>query len=1158
MNKLLRIHGNKPLFYQFFRKMKLTILIVTVSILSCLSAQTYSQTTKLTLAENNSTLINVLREIEGQSEFKFFYNEKVDVNRSVSVDVNQKTIAEILDNVLSGTSVTYKVLGRQIALYDKTEMEPFMSEQQQGKKITGKVTDESGAVLPGVSVVIKGTTTGVVTDGNGKYSLANVSEKASLQFAFIGMRMQEIEVAGKTEINVKLTEEVTGIEEVVAIGYGIQKKSSVTGAISSVSGKEISQVPVASFQSALQGKATGVSVVNNGSPGTAPIVRIRGNGSISYAADPLYIIDGTAAADITNFDSKDIESIEILKDASSTAVYGSRAANGVVLITTKKGKKDGKMHISIDSYAGVQSISKTLDLLNTQQYIQYGTALNTNGNLGLPTRFSNMNDPIYTGSTQTYAQTNTDWQKELFKNAAISNTSVSFSTGSEKSTYFASAAYYNQDGIMVGTSYNRGNLRFNSDHDISKHIKFGQTLMYSYSDKDNQKETQGRTNIMHAIRSVPYLPVMDPTKLGGYRASKSGDDGTDAFNPVELENIFESKTSTSKLFGTLYLEIELSDYLKFKTTAGLDYTDILNKVHTPIYNDGFNSSPNATSSRESFTNITKTFTNQLTFNKKFGNHSLNVIAVQEQTAYSTNTMYITGNLPTNAVAEVTDLLNVNARGSLQQNLLLSYLGRVNYDYKNKYLLSVSMRADGSSKFAPGNKWGSFPSASIGWRVKEEPFLQNVSAISDLKIRGGYGELGNNGIGNYDWQAVMLSNTQYVLGNSLPVGTFFNALANKDLKWESSKMTNIGIDVGMLNNKLTFTAEWFNKITDNLILAAPYPTSIGYRAPAYTNIGKMKNYGMEFQAGYTLNTGELKSNFSANLSIVRNNVLNLFNATATIDAGYNQDYGTDNITRTVIGQPIQSFYGYQTDGIFQNEAEIAKGPIQVIRSRDNSTGVVQNWTGTSPGDIRFKDISGPNGKPDGIINSYDRTFLGSYMPKFTYGFNYSGTYKRFDFSLFFQGVYGNKIYNGTKVLTEGMLRLFNAGTAVLDAWTPTNTNTDIPRAVSGDPNNNARISDRFIESGSYLRLKNLSVGYTIPMTTWTHGNVRDVRIYVSGQNLLTFTKYSGYDPEVGAYTPLVNGVPGAPGSNGSGLLNNGIDYGMMPSSRTILGGIQINF
>ena len=1150
MNKLLRKHGNMPLFYQFFRKMKLTILIVTVSILSCFSAETYSQTTKLTLAENNSTLLNILRVIEGQSEFKFFYNEKVDVNRSLSVDVTQKSIAEILDNVFSGTSVKYKVIGRQIALYDKNEMEPFISEQQQGKKVTGKVTDESGAALPGVSVLIKGTTTGTVTDANGKYALSNVSEKSVIQFAFIGMRMQEVEIGTQTVINVSLTEEVTGLEEVVAVGYGVQKKSSVTGAISSVAGKDISQVPVASFQSALQGKATGISVVNNGSPGTAPIVRIRGNGSISYAADPLYIIDGTAATDITNFDSKDIESIEILKDASSTAIYGSRAANGVVLITTKKGKKDGKIHISFDSFMGVQSVSKTLDLLNTDQYIKYGTALNTNAGLGLPSRFANMSDPIYTGATQTYAQTNTDWQKELFQNAAISNNSLSFSTGSEKSTYFASAGYFSQDGIMVGTGYTRGNIRFNSDHDISKSIRFGQTLMYSYGDKNNQKETQGRTNIMHAIRSVPYLPVLDPTKVGGYRGANSGTDGTDPFNPIELENIFESTTGTSKLFGTLYLEVKIADYLKFKTSAGLDYTNILNKVHLPIYNDGFNANTSATSSRESFSNVTKTFTNQLTFDKKFGDHSLNVIAVQEQTSYSTNTMFITGSLPTNAVSELTGLSNINANGSIQKNLLLSYLGRVNYDYKNKYLLSASMRRDGSSKFAPGNKWGNFPSASIGWRVKEESFLKNSAAISELKLRAGYGELGNNGIGNYDWQAVMLANTDYVFNNATSGGSYFNALANKDLKWESSKMTNVGIDLGLFENKITFTAEWFNKVTDNLILGVPYPTSIGYRSPAYANIGKMKNYGMEFQVGYRIDAGKLKSNLSANLSVVRNEVLNLSNATATIDAGFNQDYGAYNMTRTVIGQPIQSFYGWLTDGIFQNAAEIAAGPVQVKGT--NST------NSTSPGDIRFKDLSGPNGKPDGIIDSYDRTFLGSYMPKFTYGFNYSGTYKNFDFSVFLQGVYGNKIYNGTKVLTEGMLRLFNAGTGVLDAWTPTNTDTDIPRAISGDPNQNARTSNRFIESGSYLRLKTLSIGYTIPMSTWSKGNLNNIRIYVSGQNLFTITKYTGYDPEVGAYTPLVNGVPGAPGTNGSGLLNNGIDYGLMPSSRTILGGIQINF
>ena len=1127
--------------------MKWSLFFFFLGIIQVFAVDSYSQQTRMSLKFTQTSIERVLDAIENRSEFYFLYNQDVvNTKKVVDLDVKEEKIDDVLNALFNGTSIRYTISNRQIILTNSENESGISGLSSQTSKVTGKVIDSAGIPLPGVSVVVKGTTNGTITDSNGSYILPNVPVNATLQFSFVGMKSQEIAVSGQSTINVTLSEEAFGIEEVVAVGYGVQKKTSVTGAISSVSGKDISNVPVASLQSALQGKATGVTVVNNGAPGTNPIVRIRGNGSISYSADPLYIIDGTAASDISNFDSKDIESVEILKDASSTAVYGSRAANGVVLITTKKGKKDGQIHVSLDSYAGVQSVSKKLDLLNTDQYIKYGTALNTNAGLAVPTRFANMNDPIYAGATQTYAQTNTNWQDELFQKAMITDNNLSFSTGSDKSTYYASVGYFNQKGIMVGTGYERGNLRFNSEHEISKRIKFGETFMYSISDRNNQKETQGRTNIMHAIRSVPYLPVMDPTKDGGYRAANSGSDGTDPFNPIELQNIFESTTGTSKLFGTLFLEFKLADFLKFKTSAGLDYTNITNKVHQPIYNDGFNANSAATISRETFQNITKTFTNQLTFDKTFGDHYLNVIAVQEETAFSNNAMFITGKLPTNAVQELTGLSNVNANGSYQENLLLSYLGRINYEYKNKYLLSVSMRADGSSKFAPGNKWGSFPSASLGWRVKEESFLKDIASISELKLRAGYGELGNNAIGNYDWQAVMLANTDYVFNNATTGGSYFNAIANQNLKWESSKMTNIGIDYGMYNNKITFTAEWFNKITDNLILAVPYPTSIGYRAPAYANIGKMKNYGMEFQVGYRINSGSLQSNLSANLSIVRNKVLNLANETATIDAGFNQDYGAYNMTRTVIGEPIQSFYGWQTEGIFKSAAEVTAAPKQA---------------GAAAGDIRFKDLSGPNGTPDGIIDSYDRTFLGSYLPKFSYGLNYSGTWKKFDFSVFFQGVYGNKIYNGTKVLTQGMLRLFNAGTEVLNAWTPTNTNTDIPRAVSGDPNQNARTSDRFIESGSYLRLKNLSIGYTIPMSGLTKGNVKEIRIYASGQNLFTITKYTGYDPEVGAYIPLSgNGTPGTAGSGGStsGLLNNGIDYGLMPSSRTILGGIQIKF
>ncbi|MFA5419407.1 MAG: TonB-dependent receptor, partial [Bacteroidales bacterium] len=1053
---------------------------------------------------------------------------------------NDRDVFSVLDDVLKDEKLSYEVKGKLILIVLKGKYDDgnagFI---QQPPHVKGKVTDSSGAPLPGVTVVVKGTTTGTITDADGTFSLTQVPGDGTLVFSFVGMRSQDIPVSGRSEINLKMEEETIGLEEVVAIGYGVQKKTSVTGAISSVSGEDISHVPVASIQSALQGKATGVTVVNNGSPGTAPIVRIRGNGSISYAADPLYIVDGISASDITNFDSNDIESIEILKDASATAIYGSRAANGVVLITTKKGKKDDKMHINIDSYAGVQSIRKTLNLLNTEQYIQYGTALNTNAGLGVPTRFANMDEPVYDGATQIYAQTNTDWQDALFRNAMITDNNVSFSTGSERSTYYASAGYFQQDGIMVGTSYEKGNFRFNSEHEISKRIKFGQTLMYSGGYKNNEKEDQGRTNIMHAIRSVPYLPVKDPTKDGGYRGASSGSDGTDPENPVLIQKLFKSTTRTTKLFATFYLELKIADFLKFKTTAGLEDTDIRNKEHLPIYNDGFNGNTSATVTRENFDNVTKTFTNQLTFDKTWGDHYLNVIAVQEQTSFSTNTMYTTGNLPTNDVQQLTGLSNINANGSKEKNLLLSYMGRINYEYKNKYFLSVSMRGDGSSKLASGNKWGSFPSAAIGWRITEEPFMKNAEIISELKLRAGYGELGNNAIGNYDWQAVIMANTEYVLNNGTVGGSFFNALANKNLKWEKSKMINIGIDFGMYENKITFTAEGFYKKTENLILAVPYPASIGYYASAYANVGEMKNYGMEFQLGYRINSGDLKSSLSANLSFVRNKVLKMSNETATIDSGQDPDYGAYDMTRTVEGKAIQSFYGWKTDGIFQNPAEVAAGPVQVTGTSDVNR--------TAPGDIRFKDLSGPDGKPDGIIDSYDRTFLGSYLPKFTYGLNYSGNYKRFDFSVFFQGVYGNKIYNGTKVTTQGMLRLFNAGTEVLDAWTLTNTDTDIPRAISGDPNQNARTSDRFIEKGSYLRLKTLTIGYTIPMSALTNGNVTNIRFYASGQNLLTLTNYDGYDPEIGAY----NG-------NGITLLNNGIDYGMVPSPRTILGGIQINF
>lgn len=1001
----------------------------------------------------------------------------------------------------------------------------------QNVTISGVVSDAENFSLPGVSISVVGTTQGTITNIDGEYTI-EAPEDAQLKFQFIGFLAELVSVNNQTTINITLKEDVVGLNEVVVVGYGTQKRSSVTGAISSVSGEDIGKVPVASFQSALQGKAAGVSVVNNGSPGSAPTVRIRGNGSISYAADPLYIIDGVAATDMTNFNSKDIESMEVLKDASSTAIYGSRAANGVILITTKKGKKDGKMHINLNSYAGVQSVPKTLNLLNTNQYLKYGTTLNEAAGLAAPSRFSNMDELIYEGATQTYAQTNTDWQDELFQNALISDNNVSISTGNEKSNYYASVGYFHQDGIIVGTGYKRTTFRFNSNHNISNRIKFGQTLSFSDGNKKNEQASGGRSLIMNAIRSIPYLPVTDPTKDGGYRGASSGSDGSDPDNPVKIQKLNTDDTETTKWFATAFLEFKLADGLTFKSTVGYDYTNVGRKIYQPIYFDGFNERTSAYIEKTTYLNKTRTITNQLTFDRTIGNHHFNLTAVQEDVKYLSEKVLLSGNLETNEIKELASPSSVTT--DLQENRLQSYLGRINYEYKDKYLLSLSVRTDGSSKFATGNKWGTFRAGSFGWRVTEEPFMQGLESISNLKLRVGYGELGNNGIGNYEWQSVISDNTTYVFGDATYRGEFFNKLPNEDLKWETSKMTNIGLDLGLFNNKLTLTAEWFNKITDNLILAVPYPKSIGYHAAAFANVGKMKNYGTEFSVGYRINSREFKSNITANISFIRNKVLNLSNETATINAGSSDDFGAGDQTRTVAGEPIQSFYGYKVDGIFQTNAEIASAPTQA---------------NAAPGDIRFKDLSGPDGTPDGIIDSYDRTFLGSYLPKFSYGLNYSGSYKRWDFSIFLQGVSGNKIYNGTKVLTQGMLRLFNAGTEVMNAWTPTNTDTNIPRAISGDPNQNVRISDRFIEDGSYLRIKSLNVGYTLPLINVTNGAVQDVRFYVAAQNLLTITDYSGYDPEI-------NGIN--PDGGQSGLLTNGVDSGLHPSPRSFLAGIQIKF
>jgi len=1007
--------------------------------------------------------------------------------------------------------------------------------------IKGKLLDNNGAPLNGASVIVKGTTRGTSTNAAGEFTIsANPGEV--LEISMVGYQPASVRLDANTgEINLRLQPRSGAVEEIIVIGYGTQKRASVTGAISSVNSKTVKELPVPSVAGALQGRVTGVQVTNNGSPGTDPIVVIRGISSISYASNPLYVIDGMPSGDLSTIDTRDIESVDVLKDASAAAIYGSRATNGVIMITTKKGQRSGKIRVSLDSYVGTQDVTKRLSLLNTQQFQQYAIAYRGSNVARLTDPW--VNTPIYKGTSQTYGQTNTNWQDAYFKNGMMTQHNVGLSGGNDISRFYASAGYFDQTGIAPTVGYKRYNFRINSEHNISKVFSFGENLYLADGEQayDNN-ETGSRSNLINVIRIMPHMPVYDPTTTDGFRGVNSVLDGGDPTNPVEDATVKNpGKRSTLKVLGTAYAEVSFTKWLKFRSSIGIDYANGLDYRFSPIFNDSGtvagSSAILAGITNNRAVSVVQDYTQQLTFDKTFGNHHFNVTAIYEYLQQKIRNENASGNQPSNVVQDLTNAINVSVATAKYEGDLISYVGRLNYDYKGKFLLSGAIRRDGLSVWAPGKKWRVFPSGSVGWRIDQEPFLQNVPKISELKVRAGYGITGLNGfaIGWNPWQQVVNANSAYYpFGNVFTSGPASSVpgLANPSLEWETTKQLNFGLDLGLLNNTVTVSAEYFRRKTDNLILAVTLPPSFGYQNTTVAeNVAAMTNNGFELQIGYTKRTGDFRWNASGLISVITNKVTRLAPGVTNIEAGSDADLSEGyNVTNTALGHPIQSFYGWQVEGIFQNAADVSKHAKQAAA--------------TAPGDLAFKDVNG-----DGVIDNKDRTWLGSFIPKFTYSFNLGASYKNFDISTFWQGVQGNKIYNATRTISEGMIRFFNASTKVLDAWTPTHTNTNVPRAISSDPNQNARTSTRFLEDGSYLRLKNVMLGYTIPdkrLQTMTNGVVKSFRIYVSAQNVLTITKYSGFDPEVGNRT--VN----------TSSLTNGIDAAVYPQPHAYQVGIQANF
>lgn len=1009
--------------------------------------------------------------------------------------------------------------------------------------IRGTVTDQTGKPLSAASVVIQKTSKGTVTDKDGAFTIS-ASQGDVLVVSSLGFATKEVTVNGDN-LAISLAATNAELTEVVVTGYGTQKRAAVTGAISTVSGKVINELPVISVQEGLQGRVPGVSVVNNGSPGTSPLVTIRGISSITYASNPLYVVDGFPTGDLSSFDTRDIQSVDVLKDASAAAIYGSRATNGVIMITTKKGSRDGKIHVSLDSYYGIQNVDQRLSLLNPSQFDQYAKAYR--GSL-VPRRDPSynpvwVNQPIYQGASTTYGDNVTDWQDAYFKQGAMTSTNIGLSGGNDVSRFYASAGYLNQTGTTPTVGYKRYNFRINSDHKISNVFTFGENLYAAYGDQayDNN-ETSTRSNLVNVIKLMPYMPVYDPTTSDGFRGVNSVLDGGDPTNPVEDATVKNpGNRTTTKIFGTAYLDVKFTKWLTFRSTFGVDYANGLDYRFAPIFNDGGtvagSSAILATITNNRAISTVQLYTQQLTFDKTFGDHHVNAVAVYEYQGQHIKNENASGNQASNTLKTLNNASNISAQ-TLQQDInILSYIGRVTYDYKGKYLFSGAVRHDGGSYWAPGNKWQTFPSASVGWRIDQEDFMKSMPKISELKLRAGWGITGLNGavLGATPWLASVSANSAYYpFGNNLTGGpaSSIQKLGNKDLSWETTKQTNIGLDLGLLHNTFTLSAEYYQRRTDNLILAVPLPPSMGYlNSSVITNAASMSNTGVELQLGYNDRVGDFQWNALGNITFITNEVHSLAPGVTNIEAGADVDLTENyNVTNTAPGHPVQSYYGWEVEGIFQDSADLKKHATQAA--------------GTGPGDLKFKDLDG-----NGVIDNKDRAFLGSFIPKYSYSLNLGANYKNFGLSVFFQGVQGNKIYNALRTTTEGMVRFFNAGTRVLDAWTPSHTNTDVPRAESSDPNQNARPSTRFLEDGSYLRLKNIMLSYNIPvksLQSMTKGVVSNFKIYVSAQNILTFTKYTGFDPEVGNRAP------------GSSSLTNGIDYAVYPQPKGYQIGINVNF
>ncbi len=1105
---------------KILRMVRFTLFCFFVSIIQVMAVNSYAQMKRITLNANNEKLETVLLRIENESEFFFLYNKDfIDVEQKVNVNAQNETIKSILDEILEGSNISFMIYDRQIVLTNANTGNKMAVQQ---KTITGRITDSSGEPLPGVTVIIKGTTQGSVTDLDGKYTISNVPENGILQFSFVGMKTEEIFVGSQTEINVAMATDAIGIEEVVAIGYGTQRKKDLTSSIATITGEDIANQTISNAMASIQGRIAGVQITNSGSPGSSPSIRIRGTGSI-YNSNPLYVVDGVIVTDISYLGPNDVESMSVLRDASASAIYGVQAANGVILVTTKKGSRDGKVQVSFNSYVGIKKPTQLLEMSNTEEWI---TMWNE--------RMEYSGTPENKLNTSQFS-TSTDWFDEVMENTITHSEDINIRGGSKKTTFNIGFNYLEENGLIKDDNYRKIGLRSNYNFFLNDNIDMGMGLVVS-SSKANPAPGGLLSDAFKAI------PLFAPTDSEGNYTDPSMING---FTPDNQANpsakLFYNHKWSNKInaFGNIFVKVKFLKNFEIKSTLGANPTYGKSISYTPEYTvSTIQMSPYNRMSKSYSNNLGFSWDNILTWEKQIQDvHSIKAMVGYTYREYRTD--YLSGSaddiveLPEInssflflTIGKASDTSTIVASDGGSKNVQIGYMGRLNYQFKNKYLANITMRADASSKFPENNRWGYFPSVGLGWVVSEENFMAD-SGIDFLKVRAGWGLLGNANIPSNLYQLTTSNGTPVIFGPDQNSGTgpatpavTIKKSFNPDLKWEVVDETNIGIDLHTMNSRLTTSLDLYYKLTKDAIFATTALASSGIDGRGvWGNYADILNKGVEISAGWNDKIGKLNYRVNANFTYNDNSMKEISAAGASYyDVGDNVN-NVKPLTRTMVGHPVGEFFGYNAIGVFQNQAEIDNYPH------------LQN---TIPGHLKFEDVN-----DDGIIDEKDRKALGSPNPPVIYGFNIELDYSGFDLNVSCQGVSGNKIFNENRLL---MYITKNFDKDFYDnRWHGEGTSITNPSVLlkAGDP----RTPNSFyVEDGSYFRIKNIQLGYTLPGKLLEGLGIQHVRFYVNAENPVTFFKYNGFSPEVASNSPLLSGV----------------DNGVYPLSSIYSMGLNVNF